>query len=527
MRIISRLLAIAIFVGVVAGVSAAPEYPKAVGYVNDFAGLLSAEQRLALETELRGFEARTTAEIAVVTVTTLQGYSAQSYTLGLANTWHVGKAEADNGVVLLIAPAEHKVWIEPGRGVRAILTTYTVQGVVNNDILPQFPEHMDAGIINGVHALMVRLEGGADAPAVSSDQSTRINDDEAWFILLVIFGGLVSISGIVYVVNWSVDKFGRKRENLKLASELRSELDLLHTAFEQAKRSISTLQADYLPVLSEHVRKNLKTIDLDALESEYSAAQALCNGSWFAVDEARKSARLFGHRVDAAQDICAEARNTLKGVREAQSEVPRLIESLPAKIASALASAAHEDVLPETRKNIETASRVFVDAKSSATERSANNVDWFAVHSWLKDVSVYVEKGLADIESNKELAIRARVEGPKLLRELPDLLAKAEKKAGASPKRRAKLEEARAYYNQANLATQNGTSIDWLIVYALLMNANSNASAASAPAVSQSSFGNGSHDNGSSATSSSNHSFDVFGGFGGGDFGGGGAGGSW
>lgn len=98
-----------------------PEYKKG-DFVQDFAGLISPQTKSSLEDLLSKYEKKTSIEIAVVTVPSLQGYSIQDFTYTLATSWKVGKKGTNYGCVLLIAPNERKVRIENGYGMEKILT---------------------------------------------------------------------------------------------------------------------------------------------------------------------------------------------------------------------------------------------------------------------------------------------------------------------------------------------------------------------------------------------------------------------
>jgi uncharacterized protein len=89
-------------------------FPKAQGYVNDFAGILNSRVSADLESELRAAERQTSAEIVLVTVPSLEGMTIEAYANGLFNEWRIGKRGKDNGVLVLAAPAERHVRIEVG-----------------------------------------------------------------------------------------------------------------------------------------------------------------------------------------------------------------------------------------------------------------------------------------------------------------------------------------------------------------------------------------------------------------------------
>ena len=74
----------------------AVEYPEFVGYVNDYAHLLSAPQASKLDQELRNYDNRTTIEVAVVTVNSIGSENPQNYAVNLANYWGIGKRGKDS-----------------------------------------------------------------------------------------------------------------------------------------------------------------------------------------------------------------------------------------------------------------------------------------------------------------------------------------------------------------------------------------------------------------------------------------------
>src|SRR3989304_1795765 len=78
--------------------------PKPIGYVNDFAGVIDESSRGRIEALAAVLREKTGAEIAVVTVPTIEPYgSIEQYSIDLATQWGVGKKGEDNGIVLLLA----------------------------------------------------------------------------------------------------------------------------------------------------------------------------------------------------------------------------------------------------------------------------------------------------------------------------------------------------------------------------------------------------------------------------------------
>ncbi len=148
---------------------AQPVYPKLTGRVVDDANLLSSADRAALEAELAAFEAKTSDQIVVATVRSLNGYPIDDYGVGLARLWGLGQQGKDNGVLILVAPTERKVRIDVGRRLEPLLPDGKVGTIIRSNILPvfrrgDFPGGIKAGIA-AVQAALTADKAEADARA--------------------------------------------------------------------------------------------------------------------------------------------------------------------------------------------------------------------------------------------------------------------------------------------------------------------------------------------------------------------------
>ena len=101
------------------------------GRVIDQAQLLDATREQALESRLARLEQVTTDQMVVVSVTTLGGKSADQYAWDFGNRWGLGRQDMDNGVVMVVAPAERKLWVAVGLGLEGLLTKDHTQGIVD------------------------------------------------------------------------------------------------------------------------------------------------------------------------------------------------------------------------------------------------------------------------------------------------------------------------------------------------------------------------------------------------------------
>ncbi len=121
------------------------------GHVNDFAQILTVEQRQELEARLTTYTQQTTHEIAVVTIPALTDETIETYAEKLFQEWGIGKTKQDNGVLLLISRDDRKLRIEVGYGLEPELTDAESSSIIRNIITPEFQKgNYYSGISNGV-----------------------------------------------------------------------------------------------------------------------------------------------------------------------------------------------------------------------------------------------------------------------------------------------------------------------------------------------------------------------------------------
>lgn len=101
---------------------------KPQGYVNDFANVLSQSARSQLTGLCAEVDQKAQAQIAVVTVKSLDGRPIEDYSINLATRWGVGPKQKDRGVMILLAVEDRKYWTEVGYGLEPILPDGKVGG---------------------------------------------------------------------------------------------------------------------------------------------------------------------------------------------------------------------------------------------------------------------------------------------------------------------------------------------------------------------------------------------------------------
>ena len=148
------------------------------GRVVDEAALLDAATRTALTGSLADLEQKTTDQLVVVTLKSLQGTSIEDYGYQLGRRWQIGQKDKNNGVLLIVAPNERKVRIEVGYGLEGTLTDAITKLIIENSILPRFKvADFSGGIKRGVEDIIQVLSG--DAQEWQNRAAQRFSPDNA------------------------------------------------------------------------------------------------------------------------------------------------------------------------------------------------------------------------------------------------------------------------------------------------------------------------------------------------------------
>jgi uncharacterized protein len=171
---------------------------KPQGYVNDFAGVLSPAAKAQLTALCTEVDQKAKAQIAVVTVKSLDGQAVEDYAVDLATKWGIGPKQADRGILILLAVEDRKYWTSVGYGLEPILPDGKVGGF-GREAVPL----LRAGDYSGAVLLMTRrvadviaadkgvtLSGNSPAPVRSAPR-----EDTGWSI-----GQILLLLFIIFVV---------------------------------------------------------------------------------------------------------------------------------------------------------------------------------------------------------------------------------------------------------------------------------------------------------------------------------------
>jgi uncharacterized protein len=190
------------------------KFPPLTGRVVDEVGLLSADDRQALQQELEALEKTSSDQLIVYVTRSLQGYGIEDFGYQVGRAWKIGQQDKNNGVILIIAPNERKVRIEVGRGLEPQLTDIMSKLIIENAILPALRRNdFVGGIKAGVRDIKAVLLG--DAAAVKERARTAATHSGEG-------GGTMAVTIlVVFIIIAFVLVYAQSRQVARPASAMR------------------------------------------------------------------------------------------------------------------------------------------------------------------------------------------------------------------------------------------------------------------------------------------------------------------
>lgn len=173
--------------------------PRPDGPILDQANIIPDAEEAALDARLKAYTETTGRAVMVVTLASLEGQDIDSFGSALGQEWGVGGQASDQGLILIVAPAERKVRIEAGYGLEEYLPDVLAARIIREIITPKFKAGDFAGGINdGINAITTQLDRTpADAKAVAEAAAAAARADgnnEAsaggvifWIVLILAF----------------------------------------------------------------------------------------------------------------------------------------------------------------------------------------------------------------------------------------------------------------------------------------------------------------------------------------------------
>lgn len=168
---LARLTLVALAVAAWALAIAAKEVPYLTGRVNDLAELLPPDAEARIESRLGELERATGAQVAVLTVPSLEGEPLEDYTIRVAETWKLGRGKFDDGALLFVAKDDRKMRLEVGYGLEEVLPDAISHRILDEVVRPRFKSgDFAGGIEQGVETVASIVEGKGTLPPPGEGQ---------------------------------------------------------------------------------------------------------------------------------------------------------------------------------------------------------------------------------------------------------------------------------------------------------------------------------------------------------------------
>jgi uncharacterized protein len=175
-----------------AQVAPRPNPPKLYNNLSQqYPDFLNRSEAAQLEEKLEQFSNQTSNQICVVIVDDLNGYEASEYAFKIGNSWGVGKADKDNGIVILIKPTEsdggRKIFIATGSGLEGAIPDIATKKIRDAEITPylkngQYYEALD----RGTDVLMKLAKGEVDVVDYTRGQGRERKKLPALIIIIIV-----------------------------------------------------------------------------------------------------------------------------------------------------------------------------------------------------------------------------------------------------------------------------------------------------------------------------------------------------
>ena len=168
--------------------------------VIDEARILSASDKQAIETKLRSLNDRGLAQAAVVIVPTTNGEDIFDYSMKIADRWKLGKKDTDQGLLMVVAVNDRKMYILTGYGLEGTIPDAVAKRIINDDITPRFKQGDYAGgITAGINRIEERLT--TDPAILKQADANRVNtnaqSNQEGGIPLIFLGFFGFVAGMI------------------------------------------------------------------------------------------------------------------------------------------------------------------------------------------------------------------------------------------------------------------------------------------------------------------------------------------
>ncbi len=171
--------------------SLAETLPPLTGRIVDQANVIPQQSRAAIEPKLKSLEEKSGIQLVVATVSSLEGQEIEPYANDLFRAWKLGEKDKNNGVLLLVAPKEHRARIEVGYGLEGTLTDALSKIIITNAMVPRFKTGdyggaVERGVDDIITVLTTDSSDWQKRPELRADRQGTTDTYAPWIAWLVI-----------------------------------------------------------------------------------------------------------------------------------------------------------------------------------------------------------------------------------------------------------------------------------------------------------------------------------------------------
>ncbi len=169
-----------------------PQKPSFIPPVIDSTNTLSKAEYNALYNKLKNYNDSTSTEIVIAIIPTAKGENIGLLAPKWGHKWKIGQAKEDNGIFILLAKNDRKIWIAPGYGVEQKLTAGINGEIIRNYIIPEFKRNnYYGGLNNGLDAIFKVLNG-----EYKNTKKSESNNFPLGLIIILVFIFFIILSSI-------------------------------------------------------------------------------------------------------------------------------------------------------------------------------------------------------------------------------------------------------------------------------------------------------------------------------------------
>jgi uncharacterized protein len=170
--------------------------PALKGTVNDYAGVLTADEAKVLSAKLLAQENATSTQIAILTVGSLKGEPIEKFGIRVGDAWKLGQKGKDNGIVIIQSTGDRKIRIEVGRGIEEKVPDAVCKQIIDTQMVPQFKgKHFAAGYTAAIDSINAALHGTFKANKAAA---IHVN---GWVIFWIVIAVIVVFIILYYVTD--------------------------------------------------------------------------------------------------------------------------------------------------------------------------------------------------------------------------------------------------------------------------------------------------------------------------------------